>query len=379
MKENLKIFFQNKTYQIKNKILTKEKILKWFLVLFLIILALFLFINQKFLNFAYNGFTKIFKESLQVYYIDVGQASANVIIFPNKSSMIIDTGSGQDVDKFLQDVKFIFNQNKIKQIDYLVLTHSDEDHIGGTVALLNEFDVKTIFRPKLISNSEFEVENIYNFQQVDTKVYDDVISNIYSEENVQVEFVEEQTLYLDGATITFYTAEDLTVKDTNYYSPFVIIDYFDKTFLFTGDADQKREKELIDFFNNNKLSLEVEFFSVAHHGSSTSSGQDFLEFINPQYAMISAGDSMFPAQSVIDRLEDVDVENIFVTKDDGLIGVGVNKNGFDIKTLSDFLDLPVYCVLLCCGVFAIANIKTNKKRKLFVKKDLKINQKSLYK
>lgn len=340
--------FQKINKKFKN--ITKNDILKSFFILLTAVLLLFLFINYSYIEFAYNGFSQLAEKDLQVYYLNVGQASANVVIFPNKSSMIIDTGSQDSEEDFLQAVDNIFNSNKIKTVDFLVLTHSDEDHIGGAEAVLEKYQVNTIFRPQLLTTTE---QSQFDFKVVDTQIYENVISMAYKEPNCEVMFTQNIVLNVGGEVFVRFWANKLTsIVDTNYYSPFITIDYADKTYLFTGDATKSREEEFVEQLNENNLELEVNFLNVAHHGSKYSSNLDFLQTINPKIAIVSAGDSNHPHQEVINRLKDVGTFDIYCTKEDGMIAIGLSANGnYTILNESKYLDLPFICILIATCLF----------------------------
>lgn len=353
--------------------ITKNDIFKSFFLLFLAILTIFVFINSYYLQFIINGFYQIFDANIQVYYLNVGQASASVVIFPNGSSMIIDTGSQDSEAEFLKSVDLIFSQNKIKHLDYLVLTHSDEDHVGGAVGLLEKYQVYTIYRPKILSQSKLENENTNGLMEVDTFVYAEVMTSVLSEPNCDVLFVEDSTMKMGHeTTLRFWAAKNTIYSQTNSYSPFITIDYAEKTFMFTGDAPEVREKEFLAELEDKNISVNVDFLAVSHHGSKSSSTMEFLQEIKPQYAFISAGDVQHPTDEVLDRLEEVGVEDVFVTKNCGMVAVGVDQNqNIVIKFEARFVDLPLICVIMCCFAFIVANINLNDRKTLFSHKKIK--------
>ena len=191
----------NKNFAKNLKIFTKNDIFKSFFLLFIFFVIIFIFFNNNYLQFIANDFHKIANTDLKVYFLNVGNASANVVIFPNKTSMIIDTGSQASEDEFLKSVELIFSANKIKKVDWLVLTHSDEDHIGGAVSLLKKYQIDTIYRPKLYSNSTLEEPNNLYLQEVETQIYEDVIDNVLTEPNCEVKFIDEEIMQVGESTI----------------------------------------------------------------------------------------------------------------------------------------------------------------------------------
>lgn len=325
------------------------------LIAILVAVFCFLWINSFTLDFYLNGFSDILKSDLQVYFLDVGQASATMIVFPNDKTLVIDCGSEDGKDKFVSDVSFILNKNHLSKIDYLLLTHSDEDHVGGAIALLDKFDVSKIFRPKLMSTSELEEENSYGYKTIYTDIYSRVISAVQSE-NAQVDFVSDMTFSEGGSVITIYSCQKETYSDVNSYSPFVNLQYGGKSFLFTGDATAAREKELISTVQN----LKVDFLQVAHHGSKYSTTDEFLSAIDARYAFISAGDKNHPSQEVIERLNSHDIQEIYISKLVQLCAVGQRENGvYYIHAMLDYFDYPLFLVCLSIFIFALMQLNIN--------------------
>ncbi len=366
---------------LKNKIsyliYDKNVFKKAVFIVCLVLFSLFLFLNQTYINFVFNGFLDTFSKNLQVYILDVGQANANLIIFPNRSCMIIDTGSGESKNDFMKAVGVILNANHIKQVDFLLLTHSDEDHVGGAVALLENYQVNNVLRPKILSRDE-NSENL-NYLISTTFTYASVIEAIYQEPNCRVEFIDDKSFnFSSNVSVTFFAGEEDYYKDTNSYSPFVLVDYDNCSFMFTGDASQLREDE---FVRNMKNDLEIDYLVVSHHGSKYNTSNQFLEKVNPKNAIISAGDDLHPSKDVLDRLNNFNVENIYVTKSVGTVSIAVESGGkATVKTLSGRLDLAFILVLVSIFVFAwLKFINDNRRTKYNVlrRKTSFISQKSL--
>lgn len=346
------------------------------MAIFSIIFILFM-INQTAINFVVNGFLKMTQNELQVYYLDVGQANSTFIVLPDGTSMMIDTGSEDSTSDMLESVAWIMKQNNLEVVDYLILTHSDEDHVGGTVALLEKYQVMNILRPKILSDIETDLieqfETSYdNFYISTTNVYQSTIEAIYNEPNCNVTFVEDESIVINSdLSINIYACEKDYYSETNAYSPYILLSYMDINFLFTGDATSTREKEFLAMLEEDGISLEIDFFLVAHHGSKYSNTEDFLAEISPRYAIASAGDDTHPAQTVIKRLTDVGVEEIYVTKEVGTIGVAVDGSGnFYIFTSSSNLDLPCVVVVLFCLCFVVMYLidQKEKRKNQFYKK-----------
>ncbi len=354
-----------RTKEKKINISRNDIVVSFFLIL---LFGVFLFMMTNFadLNAYYNGFAKIFGSDLQVYFLDVGQASATLVIFPNDDAMIIDTGSGKTEGKFAAEVKRILKQNGIKEIDMLLLTHPDEDHIGGAVKLLETFQVNKIYRPKVMSTSNSEIENVFGYKTVTTNVYAEVVTEIYQEPNAEVVFVEDEILsFGQNTTIQIFSCQRHTYSSSNAYSPYIYLLHNGFSFLFTGDATLAREVEFLDCLEQLNMTLGVDFLQIAHHGSKHNTSLSFVQKISPRFAFVSAGDKDYPNEEVVGILETAQVEDVFVTKQLGTIAVGVSED-FSIKTVDKSLDLPFILVAFCCVCFAWLKFIIDRNKRLNV-------------
>lgn len=364
---------KEKLTEIKQKIFKKNFIGKSFFVAFLSIFFLFLFFNQYSIQFWINGYSKLNDCSLQVYFLDVGQANATLIVFPNKMAMIVDTGSQNSQDGFVEDVDYLLNRNGIEEIEYLVLTHSDEDHVGGTVALLEKFEVNNILRPKQLA--EFESSNL-GYTYVSTEIYKTAMEAVYAETACEKDFINDEVLRFGSATVEIFSCKKDFYSDTNSYSPFISIEYNGKRFLLTGDATAIRETEFINHLSEHKIEMDVDYLLVSHHGSKYSTTEEFLQAVNPRYAFVSAGESYYPSVEVKERLTEVSTENIFVTSQLGMIAVGIEDESELIWHMTTYFDAPFIFVCVCIVVFVFMKFLPHKKGKLkFKKKNYSIETK----
>lgn len=240
---------------------------------------------------------------LNIFYFYVGQADCTLIINEGQT-MLIDAG-----DK--TDGKLIVNCLKklgIKNIDYLIGTHSDDDHIGGMMDIVNNFEIGSLYMPlKEVNNQSYiELSKNANIKRIEIN---DII-NIGSA-NTTIKWVDNMGEYSD-----------------NNSSIILQLNYKDKKYLFTGDIETKVENELI---KQNALE-EIDILKVAHHGSNSSTSEKFLNEIKPKSVIISSGStySKFPNIECLKRiLKLVDKENIFITERDGTIWItsdGVTKD-----------------------------------------------------
>lgn len=332
----------------KFKFLKNISIVKAISILILLIFIVLLIINQQNIQFFFNNFGKVLKGELQVYFLDVGQASSTLIFLPNDKAILIDTGTQKSGDTLVDDLDFLLSKNNLAEIDTLILTHPDADHTGGTVAVLERFQVNKVFLPKMSSSVSI------------TYTYHNTLEAIQAEPNCEMKIISngvivETDKFEKETTIEIFAPEkDFYGSDTNAFSPYIVLSYSSRTFLFTGDAPQVRETEFLNQLAIKNRTLSVDFLQVAHHGSKYSSYPNFLSTISPKYAFISAGDKLHPSQNVLKRLQDAGVQETFVTKNDGMIGVGVFADGqFSICTKRGLLDVPLLVILLSLCIFVL--------------------------
>ncbi|MBP3431650.1 MAG: MBL fold metallo-hydrolase [Clostridia bacterium] len=285
---------------------------------------------------------------MQVYFLDVGQASSTLVIFPDDKTMLIDTGSDDSKESLVEDLNLILAENNLSKIDLMILTHPDADHVGGTASVLNAFQVDNVLRPKVLAEGE---PSIRDYLVSTTYTYQKAVSAISNEPNCTVKFVENNSWESGGAAVRIFAGDHETYSDTNSYSPFITVTFNQKTFLFTGDAPFLREEEFLNTLKEENLSLSVDFLQVAHHGSKNSTTEEFLQALDVKLAFISANSSTHPSGELLMRLENEQISYL-CTKESGMIGVGVDES-FVLCTLNESLDLPFIIVVLFCVSFCI--------------------------
>ena len=222
---------------------------------------------------------------LMVRFIDVGQGDASLITC-NGHSMLIDGGRSSSSDK----IYTILKDAGIKYLDYIVATHPEADHIGGLAGALNYATVGTAFSPV----TEAEGEAFQNFKKYLDK------------QDAGITVPEAGQQYELGAAV-FTILGPLTISDSNNNNSIVIkLTCGDTSFLFTGDAEEKEEQDIL--LSGADLSSAV--LKVGHHGSSTSTGNAWLNAVSSHYAVISCGKENeygHPTEEVLNRLKERNV------------------------------------------------------------------------
>lgn len=254
--------------------------------------------------------------NLTVYFFDVGQADCALILLPDGKNMVIDAGNNSDG---LLIADFLTNKG-IETIDYLVLTHPHEDHLGGADVLINSFGLGEVYMPK-IKDSLVPT----------TKTYEEVLDALV-EKQVKVNAAQNGMKIFESDNLSAICLSPFKeYSELNHYSVVVRLDYGETSFLLTGDAEAINEKEML----NANCDLDVDILKVGHHGSNYSTTIDFLRSVTPEYAVISVGEGnryKHPDNKIIDRLYNYNTETVYRTDLNGTIIAETDGKTYTLRT-----------------------------------------------
>ncbi|MBU6136264.1 ComEC/Rec2 family competence protein [Clostridium tertium] len=266
---------------------------------FILIILLFqCSINTKETNIQIN------KNTLQVHFIDVGQGDS-ILIQVNNKNLLIDSGPNKSEDKLKKYLKKL----NISKFDYIIATHPHEDHIGNMSYIINNFDVLNFYAPK--------VEN-------STKAFETMVESLIRKD-LKIKVLKANIKSIDlgkNIVVDVFSPLSNSYEDLNNYSPIVKISYGNTSFLFTGDAEVLSENEVL----NAGFDLKCDVLKIGHHGSSSSTSENFLKASNPSIAVISVGEDNtygHPTDTVLSRLKETkiyrtDINGNIVITSDGL-------------------------------------------------------------
>jgi competence protein ComEC len=253
-------------------------------------------------------------QKLRVSFLDIGQGDSILIQTPSGHEMLIDGGPSDLVLTRLNEEMSYFNRD----IDVMIATHPDSDHVTGLIPVMEKYEVKHI----VVSGDTSE-----------TGVFADLDDHIGREgADVHVANRGDVIDFQDGVTATVlhpYVGEKW--KDTNSASVSVVVKYGDESFLLTGDLPSTNEPLLL---SSGLLPKNITVYKAGHHGSKYSSGEQLLTYIRPEYAVISAGkDNKYghPNPEAITRLEKYSKE-ILSTIDRGTISFATDGKTIDVET-----------------------------------------------
>lgn len=231
-------------------------------------------------------------DKLNIIFFYVGQADCTLIKL-NDDVILIDAGNnndGKNVVSFLQE-------KGITQIDYLIGTHADEDHIGGIDDVINSMDIGTFLIPTIGENGTDYKNAVETAKDKNIQIKHPTRGDIFYFENAQFEVMSAM--------------EEEGTSDNN--SSLVIeFTYNNTTYLFMGDAETEVE--------NSRSWNKVNVLKVGHHGSNSSSSTKFLEQVNPEYSIIEVGKNNsynLPSDKAIKRLEESGTQVLRTDKANG--------------------------------------------------------------
>lgn len=258
---------------------------------------------------------------LLITFLDVGHGNSAIIRFPNSKTMIIDGGGfpGSEFDTGRMIIAPFLWYNRINNVDYMVLSHPQIDHMKGLIF------IEEVFHPHEFWYNGERVENPLYIQLLDTlrKKH----TKIFSLD----ELIEKKDI--SGVSITLIHPRPATGNQKlNNRSLVLKLTYMGKSILFTGDIEEPAERYILSNLKAENLRSDV--LLVPHHGSITSSTEAFLNAINPDIAIISSSHKRgFPNPLVMKRLKRRDIR-IFNTSEHGAITLEVGRMGIKVKTFS---------------------------------------------
>ena len=247
---------------------------------------------------------------LEVHYIDVGQGDATLIKC-GSHAMLIDGGNNNKGTT----VQLYLKKQGVESLDYVIGTHPDADHIGGLDVIVYKYNCDTVIMPDY---------------EKDTKTYQELVDVIH-DKNMKITYpVVGEQYALGEAKFTIIAPNSNSYGgNANDYSVAILLEYGKNRFLFTGDAEEASEAEML----TNGIDISADVYKVAHHGSRSASTQEFLNAVHPKYAVISCGEGNSYGHrhaEVLNRLRSMGVE-VFRTDEQGSIiassdGENINWN-----------------------------------------------------
>lgn len=260
--------------------------------------------------------------TMEVHFIDVGQADATLII-QGDEVMLFDAATKGRGDELVEYIKNL----GISYIDVVILSHPHDDHMGGAGKLLNNIEVGKIYGPDIFELMDslgddtpgWYEDMIDAVDAIDEKLNKGVPENQQTSvwnfpRNSNGEFAKFK---IGEAIVEFFAPLEDEYSDKNDYSICAKVTFGTIDIMFTGDATSAVEADLI----NKGYNLDVEIFQAGHHGSDTSNSKEFLEAMSPECIVISCGMKNkynHPVESVIELYKKMDLP-VYRTDESGNI------------------------------------------------------------
>ncbi len=247
-------------------------------------------------------------QNMRVHFIDVGQGDSIFIESPNGKTMLVDggvKGAGQQIVSYLHELG-------VKKLDIVVATHPDADHIGGLIPVLNSIEVKQFYDSGKVHTSQTFEEML---TLIDTK-------NI----PYDVPKTGDEIVFDEQINVKVLNADE-TASDNNDASIVLKLTYGAVSFLLTGDAGVALEKEML------AQDVKATVLKAGHHGSNTSSSQNFIQAVHPAVTVLSYGkDNKYghPHDEVVERLQQIG-SKIYATAEAGTVTVSTDGVNYDVS------------------------------------------------
>ena len=261
-------------------------------------------------------------QKLKIHFVDVGQGDCTFITTPQNKTILIDGGGSMseeyDVGKSTL-LPYILDRGYTK-LDYVFISHFDQDHVGGILTILEELRVGQVY----ISKQEQDSENYQKFLK------------IVKDKKIQVKVLKqgdclkiEKNLYFD---ILWPIEEQIQENVLNNNAMVMKLRYGKFSMLFTGDIEAIAEEKILDFYKEKGESiLKSDVLKVAHHGSKTSTTQSFFEKVNPKICLIGVGKNNMFGHPTAEVLERINGTKVYRTDENGEIILEVGCNGDGLK------------------------------------------------
>ena len=208
------------------------------------------------------------EQELKVHFLDVGQADCTLIQLPSGEEVLIDAGNKGDADYIISYLQNL----KIDDIEYFILTHPHEDHIGSAEKIINSLDVDKVYMPDIEATSNLYKNTMIAIESNGAEI-------IYAKPGLIITETQDMKFEILAPKSMYYS-------ELNEYSAVTKLDYLETSFIFTGDAESVSELEMIQ----GGYDLDSDLLKVGHHGGRTSTSKDFLQAVTPRYSVISCGE-----------------------------------------------------------------------------------------
>lgn len=276
-----------------------KSLIRYIILMILITANLFFFLSLDNKNLLPDG-------KFSIMMIDIGQGDSFLLKFPDGTIAMIDAGNAtSSFDNGERVIIPLLKTLGVNKIDYAFISHVDSDHYRGFLSMIPKGIINRMYKPKINT----------------TQLKDIKLEKIICDERINITYYSKEILSFGN--IQFYILNDTTLSkykkfNSNNKSGIFKIVHGDNSFLFVGDAEKISERLWVSIYKNF---LQSDVLKVGHHGSKTSSSDQFLNIVNPDIALISAGANNnfnHPSPIIIKKLKGREID-IYRTDQEGAI------------------------------------------------------------
>ena len=234
--------------------------------------------------------------SMTVHFLDGGQGLS--ILVESEGQTLLYDGGPRSASSYV--VSYL-QEKKIDEINYLISSHYDEDHVSGLIGCLSAFQVDQVIGADYVH---------------DSSLYDSFVNEV-TEQGLEISHPAVGTEYTFGSGKFVILSPREISKESNANSVAIKLINGNNSFIFTGDADHNSEADMVA----SGIDLKCDVLSVGHHGSATATSWDFLQETIPEFAVISCGaDNMYghPDADTMEKLYDMEIQ-VYRTDEQGTI------------------------------------------------------------
>ena len=261
---------------------------------------------------AIDGVTPV-DSDFAVYYLDVGQSDCTIVTC-DEEVLMIDCGTLNQLNTIRQSLLSL----DIKKIDYMVISHQHDDHMGSATEIINDYNVENFIMPRLAQSNN-----------VTSKTYN-VLINTINDKNITKIPAQDCKEFMIGEARVEILSPNSQSNNLNNMSVVLKITYGETEFLFQGDSETKIENDLI----RADYDIDVDVLKIGHHGSKTSTSSKYLEATSPEIAVISSGygnNYGHPNGEILKRLDGSEITT-FITSLNGDIVISSNGEKITVNT-----------------------------------------------
>ncbi len=255
-------------------------------------------------------------QPLTVMFLDIGQGDATLIHSPGGRTMLIDGGNGaSDADNVILPALQAWGGDRL---DVMVVTHPDQDHIGGLPRVIETVPVSQVVLTG-------QVHTTQTYERLLTAIRDKKLPAVRARGGMSLDFDPALTTSILGPTDALVESDD-----TNNASIVIRMTYGTVTFLFVGDAEETEEAVIM----NSGADVHAQILKVGHHGSRNSTSLDWLQAVSPQVGVISVGENNrygHPHPEVLELLSRFGVK-VYRTDQQGTITVVTDGTTYQVST-----------------------------------------------